>query len=270
MSSGGPLHVERRGNGRPVVLVHGFTQTGGSLDPVARLLSDGHEVVLPDLPGHGRSPLPTGDLWTAAGQLGESCGRGCYIAYSLGGRIVLHLALSAPGLVERLVLVSTTAGIEDSDERAAREKADEALAERLESGGDEGVSQFLDEWLAGPLFARLGEAAAGKAARMGNTAAGLAASLRRHGTGRQEPLWERLGELAMPVIVVAGEADSRYAEAGARMAEAIGENAAFVLVPGAGHSVLLERPEAMARLVADFVDGEERPPDDSGSPGRAQ
>lgn len=250
------LHVERRGSGPPVVLVHGFTQNGASLAPLAALLSDGHEVLLPDLPGHGDSPLPTGDIWSAAEQLGESCGRATYVGYSLGGRICLHLALSSPERVEKLVLVSTTAGIEDADERAEREKADEALAERLETGGDAGLSHFLDEWLAGPLFAHLDDETAGKASRLNNTAAGLAASLRHDGTGRQQPLWERLGELTMPVVVIAGEEDSAYAQAAQRLASAIGANALFLLVPETGHSVLLERPEAVARLVADFVAGE--------------
>lgn len=238
--------------------MHGFTQTGASFEPVARRLESSHEVILPDLPGHGDSALPSGGLSEAARALAASCGPATYLGYSLGGRICLHLALGHPDAVERLVLVSATAGIDDPESRDARAKSDEALADRIERGGDEALPAFIDEWLSGPLFAHLGEEAANRPARLRNTAAGLAASLRHHGTGTQLPLWEQLGALEMPVLVVAGSEDARFADSGQRMAAAIGPNAIFCLVPGAGHAVPFEQPEAFARLVAAFV-ADERP-----------
>lgn len=249
-----PIHLTKKGEGQPLVLLHGFTQTGASWRPVAEELSQGHEVILPDLPGHGDSGPPTGDLNEAAGQIGDACGQASYVGYSLGGRLALHLALSRPELVERLVLVSTTAGIEDADARQERQAEDEALAARIEEGGDEALPGFIDEWLAGPLFSSLGEEAADKPARLANTAAGLAASLRRHGTGSQLPLWERLGELEMPVLVVAGGADSRFVDNGQRLTAAIGPNALFLLVPEVGHAVPFEQPGPFSKLVADFVE----------------
>lgn len=235
--------------------MHGFTQSHASWAPVAEELPAG-ELLLVDLPGHGESPPAQGDLTTAARQLGESCGRASYVGYSLGGRVCLHLALARPDLVERLVLVSTTAGIEDGDARAARQASDEALAARIAAGGDEGLAAFLDEWLAGPLFERLDEKAAGREARLVNSAAGLAGSLRHHGTGTQLPLWERLGELSMPLLVVAGGEDPRFVDAARRIAAAAGPQALFAVVPGAGHAVCFEQPAAFARLLADFLAGQ--------------
>lgn len=237
------------------MLVHGFTQTGASFEPVARRLESSHEVILPDLPGHGDSPLPGGGLADAARVLGESCGRATYVGYSLGGRVCLHLALGHPSSVERLILTSTTAGIEDAAARQSRVESDDALADRIEEGGDAGISSFLDEWLSGPLFAQLDEDAANRPARLGNTAAGLAASLRQHGTGTQLPLWEQLGGLEMPVLLVAGAEDARFVDNAARMAAAIGANAFSCIVPDAGHAVPFEQPEVFARLVADFIAG---------------
>jgi 2-succinyl-6-hydroxy-2,4-cyclohexadiene-1-carboxylate synthase len=234
------------------VLVHGFTQRAESWEPVVEHLGEGHEIILPDLPGHGDSPLPDGGLPEVALLLGDACGQAGYVGYSLGGRVCLHLALSRPALVSWLVLVSTTAGIDDNDAREARRESDEALAARLEEGGDESLPAFVDEWLAGPLFEGLGEQEAGRAARLSNSAAGLAASLRRNGTGTQLPLWELLGELAMPVLIVAGANDGRFVDNGQRLAAAIGANALFVLVPGAGHAVPFEQPAAFSRLVLDF------------------
>ncbi len=236
--------------------MHGFTQTGASFEPVARYLESSHEVILPDLPGHGDSAPPSGGLPEAARALSASCGRATYVGYSLGGRICLHLALDQSDAVERLVLVSTTAGIEDPEEREARLRSDRALADRIEAGGDEGLPAFLDEWLSGPLFATLDEEAANRSARLGNTAAGLAASLRCHGTGTQLPLWEQLGDLEMPVLVVAGSEDDRFVDSCQRMAAAIGPNALLRVVPGASHAVPFEQPETFARLLTSFISGE--------------
>lgn len=242
--------MRRMGAGPRVVLVHGFTQTGATLGPLAERLAGSREVVLPDLPGHGGSPAASGDLYTAAAQLGDSCGQATYAGYSLGGRLCLHLALARPGVVERLVLMSATAGIEDAEERARRAADDERLAERIEAGGEEGLPSFLDEWLQGPLFSTLEAGEAGRESRLANTASGLAGSLRHHGTGRQLPLWERLGELTMPVLVLVGERDPKFLAQGERLAQAVGPNASLVVVPGAGHSLPLEEPAAVAGVIA--------------------
>ena len=115
------------------------------------------------------------------------------------------------------------------------------------------MGAFLDGWLAGPLFASLPEAAAGREERLANTAEGLAYALRRLGTGAQEPLWDRLGGLAPPVLLVAGEHDAKFAGIAREMAAAIGPSAEVALVPGAGHAVHLERPAATAALVEEFL-----------------
>ena len=255
-----PLHRNRSGRGKRVILVHGFTQSSQSWAGIADDLAQDHEVVVPDLPGHGSSPRASGDIARAADQLAESCGKGTYVGYSLGGRICLHLALRRPILAERLMLVGTTAGLEDADERAERRLADEALALAIAEGGDAGLAGFVDEWLAGPLFAHLSEKQADRPARLVNHAADLAGALRHLGLGTQLPIWEQVRGLNMAVLVVAGERDPKFVALGERLAGAIGHNALFLLVPGAGHAVPFEQPQAFANLVRSFVAGEVWPP----------
>jgi 2-succinyl-6-hydroxy-2,4-cyclohexadiene-1-carboxylate synthase len=237
------------------VLVHGFTQSSESWAEISADLEQHHQVVVPDLPGHGTSPPAAGDLSTAADQVAESCGKGTYVGYSLGGRVCLHLALRRPILVERLVLVGATAGLEDVDERSARATADEAIVQRITEGGDQALPAFIDEWLAGPLFEDLTDRQANRAARLVNTADGLAGALSHFGLGTQLPLWEQARAIRMPVLIVAGENDSKFVALGERLAAAIGTNALFLLVPGAGHAVPFEQPEAFASLVRSFVAG---------------
>jgi 2-succinyl-6-hydroxy-2,4-cyclohexadiene-1-carboxylate synthase len=255
-----PLHVNRSGHGQRVVLVHGFTQSSQSWAGITADLETDHLVVVPDLPGHGTSPRAAGDFGSAADQLAESCGKGTYVGYSLGGRICLHVALRRPILVERLVLIGATAGLEDHDKRSERRRADDVLADELASGGDAGLGDFIDTWLDGPLFSHLSDAEADRPARLVNHAADLAGSLRHHGLGNQLPLWEQARGLHMPVLVVAGEKDPKFVGLGERLAEAIGPNALFLLVPGVGHAVPFEQPEAFASLIRSFVAGGIWPP----------
>jgi len=240
------------------VLAHGFTLNAAGWGPLLDELAEHHRVVAVDLPGHGGSSTVVADLRSAARLLGEVGGHADYLGYSLGGRVVLHLALARPDLVRRLVLIGATAGIEDGQARAERRRADEAFADGLDAAAldrpeGEALEAFVDTWLSGPLFASLDRAAAEVDARLRNTASGLAASLRLCGTGRQEPLWDRLSELAMPVLVVAGERDARFAEIGRRMVDAVGSGATLAIVPGAGHACHLEAPSATARIVGGFL-----------------
>ncbi len=234
------------------MLLHGFTQSAGSWAPLAERLSGTHEVIAVDAPGHGGSAEVGAGLWEGADLIAEAGGRGCYVGYSMGGRFGLHVALAHPEVVERLVLVSTTAGIDDPAERTERAASDEQIARRVER---DGVPAFLDWWLARPLFATLSAEAAALDSRLGGSAAGLASSLRLAGTGVQEPLWGRLGEISVPVLVVAGELDPAYLARAHRLVAAIGSNASLSVVAGAGHACHLERPDAWLAALGAFLAG---------------
>ena len=208
-----------------------------------------------DAPGHGRSSDLAADLPTGAALLGQVGGKAAYVGYSMGGRLALHLALARPDLVGGLVLIGATAGIEDAAERATRRAADDTLAAELER---DGLDVFLERWLAQPLFASLPTEAADLEDRRRNTAAGLASSLRLAGTGTQAPLWDRLDALTMPVLVLAGERDEKFAAIGRRMADAIGASATFAVVPGAGHACHLEQPDEFLRVLRGWLLGVRR------------
>jgi len=247
------LHAAVEGKGSRVVLVHGFTKTGASWGPVAEVLARRHEVVRVDAPGHGRSADVRADLWEGGRLLGDVGGRAAYVGYSMGGRLALHLALQRPELVTRLVLLGATGGIADAAERAVRRVADENLVHLLE---DAGVEAFLERWLALPLFAGLPSDAAGMEQRMTNTVDGLASSLRLTGTGTQDPLWDRLGELGeagIPVLVVAGALDDKFRSLGERLVDGIGPTASLELVDDAGHAAHLERPDVFLDIVEPFL-----------------
>jgi 2-succinyl-6-hydroxy-2,4-cyclohexadiene-1-carboxylate synthase len=255
------LHTEVIGNGPRVVMAHGFTQTGRVWSTFADTLSADHQVMLVDMPGHAGSSHVAADLIEGAHLLGEVGGEGAYLGYSMGARTCLHLALARPELVRSLVLISGTAGIEDSAERADRRATDEAMADELDpppskddAAGIRSLRQarldsFLRRWLDNPLFAGIPDEAHGFAERRRNTGPGLASSLRLAGTGTQLPLWDLLDHLHMPVLVVTGGHDDKFTRLGRRMVDAIGANATHVVVPGSGHSPHLQQPDRVAAMV---------------------
>ena len=233
-----------------VVLLHGFSGTGRAWDGVAQELQrEGYRPLAPDLPGHASAagfepPITfagcTGHVLAGAPERFTLCG------YSLGGRVALHVALAHPDRVSRLVLVSSTPGIEDATERAERRRADRRLARGLETAPFE---QFIERWRTQPLFAgdppdvdRLA-----RADQRRNDPLALAAALRGVGTGEMEPLWERLGELAMPVTVLVGERDSKFRALGERVVSLLPDGELAVL--SGGHNLPLENPLALATVL---------------------
>jgi pimeloyl-ACP methyl ester carboxylesterase len=83
----------------------------------------------------------------------------------------------------------------------------------------------------------------------------VAHQLRALGQGVQEPLWDRLGELSVPVLLLVGGYDRAYSDVAQRMAAAIGPLAAVEVVPQAGHAAHLEQPDEVAHRIAAWVSG---------------
>lgn len=244
------LHVERDGGGPPIVLVHGFTQTGRCWGVEAADLATDHEVLRVDAPGHGRSSDVRAGLVEGARLLGDAGGRAVYVGYSMGARLCLHLAVTAPELVRGLVMIGGTPGVDDDAQRAARREQDRQTANRLRT---EGLDTFLASWLDQPLFEHLPTDRRFIAERRANTVEGLASSLELAGTGSQSPLWDRLASLPMPVLAVAGALDTKFSEIAQRMAEAIGEGATLALLPDSGHAAHLEKPAELLAVLRPWL-----------------
>jgi 2-succinyl-6-hydroxy-2,4-cyclohexadiene-1-carboxylate synthase len=245
------LTCEVVGDGPTLGLIHGFTQSARSWRRLAPVLAEraGRRAVAVDAPGHGGSARVDADLWASGAAILETTGPAALLGYSMGGRMALHAALLQPAAVDRLVLVGATAGIADETARAERRAADERLAQRLVS---DGLESFLRDWLANPLFAALDEAAADLPSRLVNSADGLASSLRRCGTGTQEPLDDALPRITCPTLLVVGERDAKFRAEAERLAVGLADPA-IAVVDDAGHACHLERPDAFIDIVAPFL-----------------
>jgi len=261
------LGVEQRGEARKsgpaLVMLHGFTASaagwGRQLDTLAAY---GLRVIALDLLGHGQSGAPDDpqryaieycqqDILAALQELGVSKGQAILLGYSMGGRIALYTAFT--GFFRALILESASPGLEDPAEREQRRISDEALAASIER---DGVQAFIERWEKLPLFASqktlpLESRETLRRQRLQNRATGLAQSLRGVGLGVQPSLYARLPMLHIPVLLIAGELDVKFTAIARHMAQALPQSQ-LRIIPGAGHTIHLERPEEFVSLVRDF------------------
>ena len=261
--NGAHLNVEVRGDGPALLLLHGFTGSAATWTPHLDAW-EGFTTVAVDLLGHGTSDCPPDprryrmercveDLTALLDKL--AIGQAAVLGYSMGGRIALHLALHAPDRLWALVLESASPGIEAAEEREKRVRADAALAESIER---DGIPAFVDRWQAQPLFAtqaRLPDAIREELhrQRLHNEPGGLVNSLQGMSTGTQEPVLGRMGEIRVPVLLLAGAEDEKYCALAGRMV-AVLPCAQQEIVSEAGHAVHLEQPAAFDGAVRRFLE----------------
>ncbi len=255
------LHFSTTGDpGRQALLfVHGFLGSRHDWAEIVARLASKFFCISVDLPGHGQSLGLSPESYAtrrAAAMLGrvlDRCGvqTARVIGYSMGGRVALTFALEHATRCGRLVMESCSPGLIDEEARRVRRDLDEARAKKIERA----FPEFLEAWYKQPLFSTLARnppvLQAMLARRAENDPTELARALRGMTVAGDAPGWNRLPELSMPTLAVAGALDGKYVESVERMALASDLIRSAVL-PNAGHNVHVEQPSAYAELVADF------------------
>jgi pimeloyl-ACP methyl ester carboxylesterase len=235
------LHVEERGAGEPLLLLHGLMGTGGDWVHVFDLdeVASKYRVVAPDARGHGRSTNPTGaftfracahDVLAVMDALGLATVHA--IGVSLGAKTLLHLATLAPERVRAMVLVSAAPRFPEATRAtflaaAAAPHAEEEreAMRRLHVQGDAAIEAL---W-------RL-------PARFAADADDMAFSP------------DRLAAIEARTLLVAGDRDPLYpVELAVELLRGIRQSSLWV-IPGGGHSPIFggER-EAFARRALAFL-----------------
>jgi 2-succinyl-6-hydroxy-2,4-cyclohexadiene-1-carboxylate synthase len=249
MSGNAHLNETPNADEQPLVLLHGFTNTGASFNDLRAALPSRYRVIAPDIRGHGAAgevrPITLEGVLEDLAQLAppqfELGG------YSQGGRIALHAAFAMPDRVQRLYLLGASPGLDNAAARAERRRADEALACAAESST---IEEFVSRWARTPVLAdqRPEVRADVMTDRLRNTPEGLAAALRGLGTGALPSVWHRLRALSIPVELIVGERDVKFRTTAERMVELL-PDARIHIVPDAGHAVHRENPLSVAAMI---------------------
>ena len=240
--------LEQRGNGRPLLLLHGWGVSSELFAPILDGLQAGSRLIVPDLPGFGATAEPDAPwsvheyaAWCIAllDRLGvDSCD---LVGHSNGGRIGIVIAATYPGRVRRMVLTGS-AGIRPRRtlRGAARVRSYKALRAVQRSAV---VPQALRR-------------AAGRNADQRGSADYRAASGVMRGTLVRivnEDLRQLLPRLDLPVLLIWGDHDTEAPLEDGRVMERLIPDAGLVVFEGAGHYAYLEQPGRFCRIVEVFL-----------------
>lgn len=254
------LHFLDDGLGQPVLLIHGHTLDLRVWDGVVgELVAAGRRAIRYDLRGHGRSGRPArGYHWVdhaadAAAVLDAAAvARAPVVGYSVGGGIALEVALTMPGRVSSLVLLSPVL-----PDREYEPEFFASLREVARATRRDGIrAAMLGPWLESPLW-RGSIARPGVRERLAEIVAEFPGAeylaAERDRVERDWTVPDRLPEIAVPALVAIGELELPGFRTWA--AEIAGDipGARFELLAGLGHLHLLENPALVARLVLSGV-----------------
>ncbi|MDP2311811.1 MAG: alpha/beta hydrolase [Pseudomonadota bacterium] len=263
-------YVDSGGSGPPLVFVHGLSSSVGFWEYQIPAFAHTNRVLALDLPGYGSSARPDAPCtppWyasvVAAWLDAVGVDRATIVGHSMGGQIAIHLALGEPARVERLVL-SAPAGLEPFQPGAAKfmkdfwterralgtteEQVRANFTTQVFNRRDAGVERMIEERVRLGLSPRF----AGTSVAVSRSVAGML----------DYPVLERLGQIVAPTLVIFGTADRMIpnpvfnggsTRAVARVAETRIPNAKVVLIPGAGHTVHHDAPEAFNAALQEFL-----------------
>ncbi len=239
-----------------LLCLHGFTGSSAGWDEVLAELTPRVQAWCPDLLGHGqaasRATRFADEIERLAEELQTRDLRAVHlVGYSLGARVGLGLLVRVPERFATATLIGVHPGLRTAAERQARAVADEALAELLER---EGLAAFLAVWENLPLFAAQADLPAERRARqrsqrLQQSAGGLARALRVLGLAQMPDYWPALPQLTLPVRLLIGARDDKFQALAAEMLELLPQGE-LELVPGAGHNLVLEAPQAVAAALS--------------------
>jgi len=255
----GPLHVDTRGHGPPLVLLHGWAMHSGIWGGLVADLARRHRVHAVDLPGHGFSaPEPSFTIEGVVRSLDAAFAAErsplTVIGWSLGGQIALVWALAHPERIARLVLVAATPRFVTGDgwEHAMPGETLQRFGDELGVAWKATVLRFLTLQMRGSEHGHA-------------TLAAMRAELFARGEPSPHTLTEALavlsttdlradvGRIAQPALVIAGDRDTLTpATAGEWLAAAM-ENGRCARIDGAAHAPFLSHPDEFGKAIRGFL-----------------
>lgn len=244
---GDALNHTDQGSGRAVLLVHGVGSNLQAWDGVLHHLPATRRYLRCDLRGHGRSARVPGP-YTLAGMaqdivdLADHLGieRFALVGFSLGGLIAQQVALTSPGRLDALALVSTVAGRTEDERRRVLDRRDMLARE----GPVTNLANAVDRWFT-PEFAAANPdlIEARRAAAMENDPACYMAA---YNVLAENDLGDSLSRIAVPTLVMTGEHDIGSNARMARLMHARIAGSRLQILPRLKHSILIEAPALVA------------------------
>lgn len=256
-------YIEERGNGFPLILFHGFTGDCSTWEPFYQEWSGHNRLIAIDIIGHGKSDSPEQieryDMLSVIKDIKEileqlHIEKVDLLGYSMGGRLALSFAILFPQMVRKLILESSSPGLESETERENRRKQDEKLGAFIL---EQGMEKFIDYWENIPLFATqkklpsLKQSAIRKQ-RLKNSKIGLHNSLAAMGTGAQPSWWQQLHKIEAETLLLTGSLDEKFCLIAEKMVKEI-KKCEWIEVEDSGHAIHVENPDKFGTIMKRFL-----------------
>jgi pimeloyl-ACP methyl ester carboxylesterase len=247
----GDMHVRVAGHGPALVFCHGYTTTGEFWRHQMSAFSRDHRLVVPDLPGHGRSAYPRGRRYTIDAFVGDlvrlfdelGLDDAILVGLSMGGTIAQRFALQHGSRLRALVLVGATPHGLGPDVRV------ENVLQAIDRFGVAAASQaVIDRSFGSAASDELLEFAREQVAKTPEFVAREAIVSLNEADSRAQ-----LARLALPTLVVCGEEDVITPPAESRALAAGIPGATLQMVAEAAHFPMLEQPERFNAILGDFI-----------------
>jgi pimeloyl-ACP methyl ester carboxylesterase len=259
--NGRNLYYEDHGTGpETVVFAHGLLWSGRMFEAQVSALKSRYRCVTFDWPGQGQSEVTRDgyDMDTLAAdaaalvkQLGAAP---CHFAgLSMGGFVAMRMGIRYPELVRSLILMETSADPEPPEnipKYRLLSLISRWLSMRLVAGKTMAI-MFGRAFLNDP--ARREERERWKGYLLANNQTGIARALK--GVIEREGVYEKLGQIKVPTLVIVGEQDVATVPAKAERIQKAIPGAKLVRIPDAGHTSTVEQPAAVTRAIEEFLAG---------------
>lgn len=248
-----------------ILFLHGFMGNVEEFGHVIKFLKTDFCCVSIDLPGHGKNILLDTEILYSMPKVAEgiinfldslNIGQCLLVGYSMGGRLGLYLGINYPHRFSHLILESASPGLATVEERETRIKSDLGIAKKLNRCLQvNDFQQFLINWYQQPIFAKISHHSDFTQMiqqRLQCHPPELAKSLQYMGTGVQPSLWDQLGNMQLPVLLIVGEEDRKFVEINQKMCNF---NPTFSLqtIKDCGHNIHWEQPQQFAEIIRDFL-----------------
>jgi pimeloyl-ACP methyl ester carboxylesterase len=253
------MYYKERGLGQPVVLVHAGIADGRMWDPQLERLSARYRVVVPDLRGFGRTPMPqtsfsyADDLVALCAALGIE--RAAFVGASMGGTAVIDLALAEPDLVSCFVSIGgDPSGYEmtDAETIAGWTSANEAFERR---DLREAARIEAEMWLVGQ-----GRTSASVDPELLRLVVEMLLKSYENPDGEEvapdEPAVENLGLINQDALLIVGEFDRADMISAAELLAREIPRASLHRIADTAHLPSLESPDRVSLLIEGFLDSE--------------
>lgn len=245
-----------QGQGRPVVLLHGFPLNNSMWQAQIPALASNFRVIAPDFRGHGESEAPSGtysmdlladDVKALLDHLGID--RAVIVGFSMAGYATFAFYRKYPNLVSALVLADTRPQPDSAEAKQGRENT----AQGVLKDGVSGPAQALPTRM-------LTQETQQSRPDLVKAVSGIMASTPVNGyVGDLRGMAERpdstatLSQITCPTLVIVGEQDTLTPVADSELMAQTIKGATLVKIPGAGHLAPMEAPDAFNKALLDFL-----------------